>query len=552
MRILGLDIGTASVKAIELNAVFGRFDVLEYHEREVPAGMAPVAVAHALVTSLKKRPDKIVTNLKSKAVTIRNIKLPTRDKKAIQSSVQFELEDDLPFEPEALAYEYVNLGTVGSETSIHVAATLKTNIAEFLALLEEHELSPDVLTTESCAYRALFRKISSALPASDRPIMCLNLGHERTTITIQNNGNPMLSREIAWGSRELSVALSKRYNLTLDAAEKAKVESGFVLPLSQLEEVSEEQRDFASTVYEALTPLFRDVKQADLSCKNITGNRVGQVYVTGPTALMPGMAATFAEELKIGVSILRPLSSLGSSGVTYSESTDVRFALALGLALSFVNSERGTLINFRKGEFAKRSARGTADVDLSILARPLRIALVTFAIAIALLFVESKLYDERLTAANTSLERAIRGYFSGISSSAVKGHLANPSGLKRAVDAEVARERSLAKLFEPDPASPFEYLKGLSAAIPKDVTTDLMKFTVGSSPDKGEVPTELEFWVASPQIAERLKGIMVSKYRELTPSPISEVATKEGLKKLKITFSARGGGNSGGGRPSGK
>jgi type IV pilus assembly protein PilM len=539
MRILGLDIGSSSVKAIELNAGFGRFDVLEYHEYVVPSETPPLQVARDLVMSLKKRPDKIVTNLKSNRVTIRNIKLPTRDKKAIQSSIQFELEDDLPFESENLAYEYVNLGTVGSETSIHVAATTKANVAELIALMDEYELHADVLTTEACAYRALFRKISSALPQSDRPVLLINIGHERSTISIQNNGNPLLCREVNWGSREISVALSKRYNLTLEAAEKAKVESGFVLPLSQLEEVSEEQRDFAATVYESLISLIRDVKQADLSCKNLTGNRVGQVYLSGPTALMPGMAATFAEELKVGVSILRPLSSLGSSGVTYSEQTDVRFALALGLALSFVSSERSALINFRRGEFSKRSIR-TADVDLSAAIGPLKIAFVTFLLATGILFVETTLYDERLTQANAQLERAIRSYFSGISPGAVKNHLNNTSGLRKSIDGEVARERQLSKLFDPDPASPFEFLKGLSGNVPKDVVTDLMKFSVGASPEKGEPPTELEFWVTNPQVAERLKTLIMTKYPDLSPSPISEITTKDGLKKLKISFMTKG------------
>ena len=544
MRILGLDIGSSSIKAIELNAGFGRFDVLEYHERVVPPNTPAVQVARDLVESLKKKPDKIVTNLKSSRVTIRNIKLPTRDKKAIKSSVLFELEDDLPFESDNLAYEYVNLGTVGSETSIHVAATTKANVAEYIALMDEFELSPDVLTTEACAYRALFKKISSALSASDRPVMLVNLGHEKTTISIQNNGNPLLCREINWGSRELSVALSKRYNLTLDAAEKAKVESGFILPLSQLEEVSEEQRDFASTVYEAMVDLFRDVKQADLSCKNIASFRVGQVYLSGPTALMPGLSATFAEEMKVGVSILRPLSSLGNSQVTYSEQTDVRFTLALGLALTFISSERSALVNFRRGEFSKRNTK-TAEVDLSVLARPLKIALVTFLLAIGILYLEDYLYEDKLKSANAQLERAIRSYFTGIAPGAVKAHLNNTVGLKKSIDNEVNRERQMAKLLDPDPNSPFEFLKGLSATVPKDITTDLMKFTVGSSPDKGDVPTDLEFWVTNPQIAERLKGLMGSRYRELAASPITEVTTKDGLKKLKISFTAKGGKSSG-------
>lgn len=551
MRILGLDIGSSSIKAVELNTAFGRTEILEYHEREITSGVSALESARELILNLKKKPDKIVTNLRSNRVTIRNLKLPTRDKKAIKSSIQFELEDDLPFEADQLSYEYVNLGTVGSETSIHVAATTKTNIAELLALMAEHDLNPDILTTESCAYRALFKKISQSLTTADHPTMLLQLGHERSTISIQNHGNPVVCREINWGSREMSVALSKRYNLPFEAAEKAKIESGFVLPLSQLDEVSEEQRDFASTVFESLLPLIRDIKQADLSCKNVTGQRVGQLYLSGPTALLPGLAATFSEELKMSATILRPLSSMGSSGVTYSEQTDVRFTLALGLALCATSSEKNALINFRKGEFVKKSSgRGNAlsqgEIDFNQFYKPFKIALLTFFIANIILFIETNLYDEKLSSSNTQLEKAIKSYFTGISPTAVKNHMNNVSGLKKSIDAEVARERQLSKLFDPDPSSPFEYLKTLSQQVPKDVVTDLMKFTVGSSISQTDtsrvetIPTELEFLVTSPAVAERLKELILSKHADLTASPISEVTTKDGLKKLKLTFAPKG------------
>ncbi|RYZ63539.1 MAG: hypothetical protein EOP09_17500, partial [Proteobacteria bacterium] len=376
-----------------------------------------------LIAGLKKQPDRVVTNLKSNRVTFRNLKLPTRDKKAIQSSVRFEIEDDLPFEEDQLIYDWVNLGSVGVETAIHVAATLKSNVAEYLALLGDSGMEPDILTTEASAYRALFKKISSGLAITDRPVMLVNLGHERTTIYVQHNGNPVLCREIAWGSREITLALSKRYNLTIDAAEKAKIESGFVLPLSQMEQVSEEQRDFASSVYECLGSLIRDVKQADLSSKTVTAQRVGSIYLSGPTALLPGLSATFSEELKISTHILRPLSSLGESRVTYSEQTDVRFPLALGLALAATSPERSALINLRKKEFAKSS--GGSSLNISAISKPMQTLSVAMVLAILILYGQSTMIDLQMKDASSSLEKATRNYFAGIAPGTLKNYLAN-------------------------------------------------------------------------------------------------------------------------------
>ncbi len=544
MRILGLDIGSTSIKAIELNSAFGRSEVQEYYELEVPTGTAPAVAAAELIASLKKKPDRVITNVKSNRVTFRNLKLPTRDKRAIQSSVRFEIEDDLPFEEDDLIYDWVNLGAVGHETAIHVAATLKTNVAEYLALLGESGVDPDVLTTEASAYRALFRKISSGLTATDRPIMLVNLGHERTTIYVQHLGNPVLCREIAWGSREMSIALSKRYNLTIEAAEKAKIESGFVLPITQMEQVSEEQRDFAASVYECLAPLIRDVKQADLSSKTVTAQRVGSIYLAGPTALMPGLSATFAEEMKISTHILRPLSSLGESRVTYSEQTDVRFPLALGLALAATSPERSVLVNLRKKEFARTSSG--PGLNLSLVAKPMKTLSVAMVLAIIILFTQSSMIDSQIKDSSTGLEKATRNFFSGIAPGTLKNYMANTSSLKRAVDSELNKERSLLKLLEPDPSSPFDFLKDLSAAVSRDVVTDLMKFSQSSATATSQVPSEMEFWVASPQVGERLKNAVVSRFPQFKTDSMTDVTGADGLKKYKLVFRMSASGATGG------
>src|SRR5687767_4984321 len=96
MRILGIDIGSSSIKAVELESAFGRFDIRDYHELPNLEN-TPEKVVQQLVSKLSKTPDRIIVSLPYKSTTFRNLQLPTRDKKAIQSGIKFELEDELPF-----------------------------------------------------------------------------------------------------------------------------------------------------------------------------------------------------------------------------------------------------------------------------------------------------------------------------------------------------------------------------------------------------------------------------------------------------------------------
>jgi type IV pilus assembly protein PilM len=544
MRLLGLDIGSTSIKAVEVDTAFGRFEVHEYHEVNIPPGASSVDAAGSLINSLPKAPDRILTTLRSNRVTYRNLKLPTRDKKAIRASVGFELEDDLPFEEDEASFDYITLGTHGSESHVHVAATLKKTVGDYLTLLSVAGVEPDTLTTEASAYRALLRKMTPEAVDREKPVMLVNIGHDHTTIYIQFQGTPLLCRETPWGGQEINLALSKRYNLSIEAAEKTKMDNGFVLPLSQIDTVSEEQRDFSTTVYHSLHDLIRDIKQADLSCKNLTGERTGLIYLSGGTSLLPGILAVIAEDVKIPTQPLRALSSLGGSGVTYSEQTDAKFALAAATALSFINSEKPFLINFRKGIFSKTGR--SHEIDLSLVKKPLKTLGIAAILLLVILGVESTLYTQKLKDTNTQLEKSVKSFFGGVSSSALRTYLANTSSLKRNIEGELNKERELVKLLSPNPYSPLDVLKEFSSLIPRDLVVDTMKYQVGSSTtspfgtgDGEESKVELQFFVANTQLADRLSSLLGSKLKEMRKSEAKEVVGKDGTKRIQITFTGK-------------
>ena len=64
MRILGLDLGSNSVKAVELDSAFGRYEIHEYHEQMVAPGADPFQAAADLISTLPKldKKDEIFVN----------------------------------------------------------------------------------------------------------------------------------------------------------------------------------------------------------------------------------------------------------------------------------------------------------------------------------------------------------------------------------------------------------------------------------------------------------------------------------------------------------
>jgi general secretion pathway protein L len=544
MRILGIDLGSTSIKAVELDSAFGRYEIHDYHEiARAPGQPASEALAQ-LVSSLAKQPDKIVVALRTGQVTFRNLNLPTRDKKAIQAGVGFELEDELPFSLEDAVFDYSILSQSKQATYLHVAATLKKHLASFISPWLSANVDPDMITTEAWAYRALLNRVlgESGQSPQAEPVLLIQIGHERTTLYLHWRGAPVMAREVAWGGRDLTTAICQKYQIPLDQAEAAKLDHGFVVPSAQEADATPEQMEFSNTLLEPLSALVGAIKQAELSCKNLTHQNIGMIYLSGGTSMLPGLAKVLEERVQTSVRPLQALSSIATSGVTYSEQTDAAYLLAAALALSMVGSDRASSINFRKGEFSKQGQ--TREFNFSQLRKPL-MALGAIALCFfTSLAIQSHVYKSRLQDTDAQLERAVRSFFGSVSTSAIKNYMASTESLKTSVKREINKQKELAKLVGPNPHSPTDFLRDLSASVPKDIVVDMTQYQVGASPavpysstDDGQAT--LTFLVANPQMAERLSATLGGKLSGMQRGKMEEATASDGTKRWKIGFTGK-------------
>ncbi|MGK5087691.1 pilus assembly protein PilM [Bdellovibrionota bacterium FG-2] len=547
MRILGLDLGHSSIKAVELESTFGRFEIRDYYEQAITPGEDAAQALARLMGTLPKAPDRLIMGLQGGKVTFRNLQLPTRDKKAIQATIGFELEDEIPFPMEQAAFEYSILpSTTRGATTVHVALTLKKHINALLESCTGTGADPDILTTESWAFRTLLNRILGpvASGAQEQPVMVVHIGHERTLIYVHWRGTPILTREIPWGGSDLSVAICQKYQIPMEEAQQSILDHGFVIPSSQKGEATAEQIEFSQTLMQPFLALISELRQAKLTCKNLSRQNVGLLYTSGGTSLLPGLSRIFEEYLQITTKPLRALSSVSTSGVTYSESSDASFSLAAALALCHVGSDKAVCLNFRRGEFSKSSQ--THDMNLANLKKPalaLGAILGTFLIS---LFIESAVHKDRLQEVDVQLEKNVRSFFGQISGSAIRTYLTSTDSLRGAINKELTKQREMGKLLSPNPRSPLEFLKTLSETTPKDTIVDLTRFQVGAAPSAPYATTDdaavlLTFLVANPQIAEKLNTQLGKQITGLTSEKVEEVPPtgENETKRWKISFKGK-------------
>jgi general secretion pathway protein L len=548
MRILALDPGSSSIKAVEMDSAFGRFEVHDYHEIPIAPGVSAQETLAQWISALPRTPDRIVVALQGAQFTFRNLQLPTRDKKAIQSSVGFELEDELPFSADESLFDFVILSQAKTGSTVHVAATLKKQIQSSVDFWSAAKTEPDLVTTEAWAYRTLLNRIVSP-HEQEGPTLVIQCGHQKTTYYLHWHGAPALMRDLSWGGQDLNEAISKKLQVSLEKAESMKLDQG-MLPIDSespdfdTRDLPPDQVELSHCIQDALLPLLEELRRIQFTTRGFTRKAIQKIYLAGGTALLPGLSAWIEKQSGISTQLLRALSLTASSGVTYSEQTDAKFLLAASLSFCLVGPDRANCINFRRGEFAKLAR--AKKIDLQALRKPLMALSAIGASLFLSLTVQSVVFHSRLETADAQLEKSVRSFFGQVSNSALRNYLSDTTKLKTSVKKELSKQRELARLYGPNPYSPLTLLNDISALIPKNTVVDLSQFQAGISPQdsyqKAEAQSSLSltFILNNPQTAEQLSHLLSSKVTALKRSEMEEIASSDSpTPQWKVNFNGK-------------
>jgi len=531
MRVLGIDLSQTSVKAVEMNISFNRFSIHDYHERLVPEGSNPEEQIEKLIQSLNKKPEKIVVNFPTEKLTFRNLSLPTINKKTIAATIQFELEDDLPFELKKCIFDYSVISKEKKQSFIHTAITLKKHLGELLVNLQQHDIDPDIVSTTPWAihnllkYTTLAENKNSEKDLTDNVTLFIQLGSERSELHILKNTQPYFFKSIPWGGARFSLAIQKHYKMTSEQAEKALKENGFIIPKDQTKLATQEQIELSNLLHQELAPFLNEIKQTKLIAKNFS-NGITDFFITGKLALLPGLKHVFSNELNIKAKIFHGLSMLSENTMNFSEETEVSYSTAAGLALSLLSRERTSALQLRKFEFSKKSS--SSDFDVKKLKGPaFSIALILFAFSLSVITRKSY-YNSKIEQVNEQLEKGMRSFFGYISQGAVRSYLSDPDRLKKTIQKDLQKQKQVSSLTQNDPNSPLDFIKLLSNQIPSSILTEIITIQVGGDPKKPYTPNSenqiiAELKIFNQNAISQLKSIFGKILTDLVVSSPEEI-----------------------------
>lgn len=350
-RIIGIDIGSYSVKTAVIERGFKTFSFIEFYERPIqynemlsPDESAAIAI-QGLIDDYNLTWDTACVGFSSQRVTSRLITFPFTSLKKIDQAINFEIESYIPFDVENLILDYTTVWESKNLSRVMAIYTQKSELAKQLSMLESISVDPRYVCVEGVD---LINLVNMGMVPPEGAYAIIDMGHKKSTITICHGRRLGYMRAVSLAGHSITEAISKRLGVPFDEAEKLKIEMG-QLPLVEDEVIDNISKEVIHAIREKMDEFILQLRQTLFTYRETEDIPVEGVYLCGGTSRLPGMDRYLSDALKLNVAYLNCLE-FHFSHIDRAEAHRHVIPQALSLALRGV-AGGGPDINLRKGEF---------------------------------------------------------------------------------------------------------------------------------------------------------------------------------------------------------
>jgi type IV pilus assembly protein PilM len=332
---VGLDIGSGFVKLVEVDHSGDQPEVSRVAmEPLLPDAivegeiMDPGLVAdtiRSLFESVGIKRRDVVTSVGGHDVIIKKIEMDRMKESDAREVIRWEAEQHVPFDIKSVELDFQVLNPLeeGLQMEVILVAAKKELVDNRIALLADAGLSASVIDVDAFALHNAFER--NYPEAMEGIVALVNVGHEVTNVNILEDGVPILTREIPFGSRRVREDLQRERGLTAELAEN--VVQG-----------REEIDDLAQFVGQSADEVAVGIERASaFLMTRQSGEGLGKIYLSGGGSRIPGMTDALAERMNVETHQVNPFERTAvrpDAAVNLNlEEASPMLLLPLGLAL---------------------------------------------------------------------------------------------------------------------------------------------------------------------------------------------------------------------------
>jgi len=510
-NILGLDIGSHSLKAVEFRQTLRGFEAVAMRSLPRASSDAPLAELIRQFTRMHRlSTDHVVCALPGDRLSTRRLSFPFRDRKKLSQVVPFEIEGDTLLDFEKVLVDWQMVGGDRNRAEVVAAVATRYDVSELLATLRDAQTEPRTIEAEGlvlCHLAGLFDLSGTRL--------LVDLGHRKTTCCLIADGNPIAARTFPVAGAALTDAVARDRGLSSLDAERAKCEQGvfgsrgFDAPLATRAILDRIARE-----------IIRTLGAFEPQIVKLESGPVQGITLFGGTAQLARIDEYLAAA--IGVSTQKLGAPLQDHGKALTTGTDaVVFAPAIALAMRGT-AQAKTRMDFRQGEFAVRLDLGRYRRDL---AWPLGLAACALVLGLVNIGTSTGLERHRASQMEAQIEQLYAEAFPG------QPLPSNPIASLRQEIASATSRAEFLGVYRGN-LSALDLLTEISRLIPKDLDVVLDELSI----DRQII--RMRVYATSFESADRL-GAELAKFPPFAQARIGSIESdpQRGGKRFDVTIS---------------
>jgi type IV pilus assembly protein PilM len=335
--VVGLDIGSSAVKAVELKAVGKSYKVAAFASEPVPpdsivdgAIIDGAAVADAIRRLFANKAFKckdVAASLSGNAVIVKKINLPVMTEAELAESIYWEAEQYIPFDIQDvnLDYQILDAGEGKNAMDVLLVAAKKEKIADYTGVISQAGKNPVVVDVDAFALQNAYEENYDPIGVN----VLLNAGASAININILSGDQSVFTRDISIGGNAYTEAVQKELNLPFESAEQLK--KGIQVDGASYDDV----RPVLHAVTENV--LLEIQKTFDFFKATASSDRIDRILLSGGASKVDGFAHALQERFGSPVEAFDPFRKIGFEpdklGVHGADSLVPTVAVAVGLAL---------------------------------------------------------------------------------------------------------------------------------------------------------------------------------------------------------------------------
>lgn len=342
-KLLGLDIGTNSIKIAELEVTGNAVTLVNFGFLPTPINaMAPEEIKDvyalgsaisSLISEMKTKRKSVCVGLSGTSVIIRKITMPKMEEKLLKEQIKFEAEQYIPFDINNISLTHVVLNKMsqGSTMDILLVAAQNEIITQYMSLIENANLKSSIMDVTGFALSNIFEYNYGK--SVEQNIGIFNFGSSVTNFVVISQGEVVFCRDILVGGSNYTNEISKNLGISVNEAEALKVSA------SSKKDVPEEVNMHIQITTDSI---IEEIKNSlDLLNVSTNGLTVSRFYYTGGASATFGLIESLNKSTGVPFEHLNPFRKIQANNKKFSTAFVKQIgqfaAVSLGLGLRQVD-----------------------------------------------------------------------------------------------------------------------------------------------------------------------------------------------------------------------